>query len=76
LRYPGDGLCVGNFQPAFDALYSFDELVNADLLARIRLVTAGHFAFDGHHGMFKAGHTMLQIAHVVGNLVNSPANVP
>jgi len=45
------------------------------MLARIRFVPAGHFAFDGHHGMFKAGHTMLQIAHAVGNLVNSPTDV-
>jgi hypothetical protein len=59
-------------------LYARDprgKTLEADLVTGVGLVAVGHLTLYQAHGAFEAGHTMFQIADILGDLIDSSVDV-
>jgi len=66
---------ISQFQPAFNSINPGSQLVESDLLPGVGFITISDFTLDAPHGALKAGHSQLQIRHVVSDLIHARPNV-
>ncbi|MCA9164547.1 MAG: hypothetical protein KDA62_16270, partial [Planctomycetales bacterium] len=66
---------VVQLQSSLDPLDPRGQPVDGDLLPGSGFVAVGDFPFHQHHARLKAAHSQLQVGHIVGNLIDTGADM-